>query len=203
MRVLFVLLVFIASADLHADDLRLSAGATYDSASLPNESSTTDSIYRGLGMQLDARLSFDLGKSTGEGPGMAMDLFALHHRSLSNKNISAGLDEPYTRSGMGGGMDLRFGTPFVGIQYMSNTVSINSKRIGVISELKFVSYGFRAGVTFGRATGTSVSLGALYEVGAALPRDSTIITSPQPVNSMSGFLLFHFRVLNANFLEGF
>lgn len=194
------ILLFCVSAQ--ADELRISAGGAYEQATLANDDlAESNSIYRGLGLQADARLSFELGGGSAEGSGgMALDLFVQYSKSLTTKNVGAGLNETYRRSGIGGGADFRFGTPFVGLQYISNTVTITSGSSS--PELVLPTYGFRAGVTFGRSTNLSISLGALYEVGVALPRHSTGIESAQPVNGLSGFVLFHFRVLNSNFLSG-
>jgi hypothetical protein len=201
-RAPWILALFLVCGPARADELRISAGGAYEQATLANDDAAeSNSIYRGLGLQADARLSFDLGAGGLEsGGGLALDLFVQYSKSLTTKNVGAGLDETYRRSGIGGGADFRFGTPFVGLQYISNTITIASGSSS--AELVLPTYGFRAGVTFGRSSNLSISLGALYEVGVALPRHSTGIENTQPVNALSGFVLFHFRVLNSSFLSG-
>ncbi len=191
--------VFLA-VDAGASDLRVGGGLTYDQATLPNNGSSVSSVYRGLGWNLDLRMSFGLGlfgdDSDMGGPGLGVDVFGIYQKN-SIGNVGAGLNETHARSAYGGGLDFRLSKLFLGVQYTYATVTITSGTSGGTTEFSFPLYGFRAGVTFFRGDLVQISVGGMFQTGTAVKTDNPALQYPQPMTEFGGFLLFNFRVMKS------
>lgn len=184
-----VLAMFVVNVNSSfANELTFGMGGTYGQQSLENTTSSTSSIYRGLGMTFDLRYRIHPDRLS---TTLGIDFFAILDLDW-HSNINPSVSESMSLTGYGGGLDIRLNWLFIGAQYrlVKTTFSTTNNS----STLNYGSIGLRGGLNIPIADQFEISAFGVFSNDAASARENNLTTA-QPIQEIKGFLQIRYTLI--------